>query len=73
MSGKNFFLAFQNACHIDTSQVLVEENEQYGRSFGTRTKDSFVSNIGSIVFKHLCKYCIVLDTHRSDMNVWNVT
>ena len=30
------------------------------------TPDSFVSNKGSIVFKYLYKYCIVLDTQRSD-------
>ena len=29
-------------------------------------KGFFVLNKGSIAFKHLCKYCIVLDTQRSD-------
>ena len=28
--------------------------------------DSFVSNKEPIIFKHLCEYCIVLDTERSE-------
>ena len=47
--------------------ISVEGNQSFYRSFGTQTKDSFVSNKGSFVFKHLCNYYIVLDTQRSDV------
>ena len=45
----------------------VERNGQFKNNFDSRTKVSFVSNKGSFVFKSLCKYCIVLDTHKGLM------
>ena len=41
---------------IDSILVSVEGNGQFKNSFDSRTKNSFVSNKGSFVFKHLYKY-----------------
>ena len=49
------------------SDLPVVGNQGYEKSVGSRTKDSLVSNKESIVFKHLCKYCIVLDIHKGVM------
>ena len=48
----------------------VEGKDRFEITFGTycsQHKGSFVLNQGSFVFMYLCKYCIVLDTHKGVM------